>query len=206
MIFMKANFVIGKKQIILAALVVLLGGAVYVNYLYADKGDDYLVTDVLNQTSQTESTAETGGEVASAATDGERLEGKNYGDAQLVGGEVTASEYFEKAQLERTKARDEAVETVKSVLENSDASAEEVAEATSQIVEISQQIEDESKIENLIKAKGFAECVVYLDGETANVVVQTSGLKVEEAAQIKNIVLSQKDIKAENITIQEVNQ
>ena len=120
---MKANFVIGKKQIILAALVVLLGGAVYVNYLYADKGDDYLVTDVLNQTSQTESTAETGGEVASAATDSERLEGKNYGDAQLVGGEVTASEYFEKAQLERTKARDEAVETVKSVLENSDASA-----------------------------------------------------------------------------------
>jgi stage III sporulation protein AH len=206
MIFMKANFVIGKKQIILAALVVLLGGAVYVNYLYADKGDDYLVTDVLNQTSQTESAAETGGEVTSAATDGERLEGKNYGDAQLVGGEVTASEYFEKAQLERTKARDEAVETVKSVLENSDASAEEVAEATSQIVEISQQIEDESKIENLIKAKGFAECVVYLDGETANVVVQTSGLKVEEAAQIKNIVLSQKDIKAENITIQEVNQ
>ncbi|WP_159438226.1 SpoIIIAH-like family protein [Massiliimalia massiliensis] len=203
---MKANFVIGKKQIILAALVVLLGGAVYVNYLYADKGDDYLVTDVLNQTSQTESAAETGGEVTSAATDGERLEGKNYGDAQLVGGEVTASEYFEKAQLERTKARDEAVETVKSVLENSDASAEEVAEATSQIVEISQQIEDESKIENLIKAKGFAECVVYLDGETANVVVQTSGLKVEEAAQIKNIVLSQKDIKAENITIQEVNQ
>ena len=206
MIFMKANFVIGKKQIILAALVVLLGGAVYVNYLYADKGDDYLVTDVLNQTSQTESAAETGGEVTSAATDGERLEGKNYGDAQLVGGEVTASEYFEKAQLERTKARDEAVETVKSVLENSDASAEEVAEATSQIVEISQQIEDESKIENLIKAKGFAECVVYLDGETANVVVQTSGLKVEEAAQINNIVLSQKDIKAENITIQEVNQ
>lgn len=202
---MKANFVIGKKQIILAALVVLLGGAVYVNYLYAEKGEDYLVTDVLNQTSQTESGVQTTGEAASAVTDGERLEGKNYGDAQLVGGEVAASEYFEQAQLERTRSRDEAVETVKSVLENSDASAEEVAEATSQIVQISQQIEDESKIESLIKAKGFSECMVYLDGESANVVVQTSGLKAEEAAQIKNIVLSQQDLKPENITIQEVN-
>ena len=202
---MKANFVIGKKQIILAALVVLLGGAVYVNYLYAEKGEDYLVTDVLNQTSQTESGVQTTGEAVSAVTDGERLEGKNYGDAQLVGGEVAASEYFEQAQLERTRSRDEAVETVKSVLENSDASAEEVAEATSQIVQISQQIEDESKIESLIKAKGFSECMVYLDGESANVVVQTSGLKAEEAAQIKNIVLSQQDLKPENITIQEVN-
>ena len=196
---MKANFVIGKKQIILAALVVLLGGAVYVNYLYADKGDDYLVTDVLNKTSQSQSAKETVGDAASATTDGKRLEGKNYGDAQLVGGDVNASEYFKKAQLERTKARDEAVETVKSVLENSDASAEEVAEATSKIVSISQQIED------LIKAKGFKDCVVYLDGESANVVVQTAGLKVEEAAQIKNIVLSQKDFKPENISIQEVN-
>ena len=40
---MKANFVIGKKQIILAALVVVLGGAVYVNYLYADKDKDCLL-------------------------------------------------------------------------------------------------------------------------------------------------------------------
>ena len=201
---MKANFVIGKKQIILAALVVVLGGAVYVNYLYADKDKDYLVTDVLNQTSQSESALETGNDITSATTDGERLEGKNYGDAQLVSGEISASEYFKQAQLERSKSRDEAVETVKSVLENSDASAEEVADATNKIVEISQQIEDESKIETLIKAKGFENCVVYLDDESANVVVQTSGLAVEQAAQIKNIVLSEKDIKAENITIQEV--
>ena len=79
-----------------------------------------------------------------------------------------------------------------------------MADATNKIVEISQQIEDESKIETLIKAKGFENCVVYLDDESANVVVQTSGLAVEQAAQIKNIVLSEKDIKAENITIQEV--
>lgn len=196
---MKANVIIGKKQIILAALVLVLGGAVYVNYLYADKGGDYQITDTLNQTSQTTL-------VGADVTSGDATEGKNYGDAQLVGGEVEGvSNYFDKAELEKTRSRDEAIETMQSVLDQEDATEAEKTEATNQIVQISQQIEAESKIENLIKAKGFSECVVYLDNESANIVVQTDGLEPEEAAQIKNIVLSERDLKAENITIQEVS-
>lgn len=33
-------------------------------------------------------------------------------------------------------------------------------------------IEQESKVESLIKAKGFADCVVYIEGENCNVVVK----------------------------------
>lgn len=192
---MKANFTIGKKQIILSALIVILGGAIYVNYLYANKEGDFPITDVLNSVSQTETEGEASGG-----------EGKNYGDAQLVNGPLKEGEdYFAKAALTKTKSRDEAVETVKSVLEKADASNEEIAQATAKIVEISKQIADESKIENLVKAKGFTECVVYLDNENASVVVESEGLTPEQAAQIKNIVLSEREVAAENISITEVS-
>lgn len=184
---MKANFIIGKKQIILAALVLVLGGAVYVNYLYANNDGSYLATNTVTKSTKKDA-------------------GKNYGDAQLVSGDVKqSSDYFQQAALEKTKNRDEAIESVKSVIEKGDANAEELAAASAKIVEISQQIEAEGTIEGLIKAKGFTDCIVYLDNESANVVVQTKELNAEQAAQIKNIVLSQKDIKNENITIQEVN-
>jgi len=192
---MKANFVIGKKQIILSALIVILGGAIYVNYLYANKNDAYPITETLNQT-------ESAVDVTASGTD---AEAKNYGDAQLVNGVVeNTDDYFTKAALEKSKTRDEAVETVKSVLAQTDISAEEIEQASAKIAELSQQIEDEGKIENLIKAKGFTECVVYLDNESANVVVKSEGLTAEQAAQIKIIVLSEKDVAQENISITEV--
>lgn len=189
---MKANFIIGKKQIILSALIVILGGAIYVNYLYANKDGDIPITQTLNQESGVETSKE----------DGESK--KNYGDAQLVNGSVDGDSYFEEAQLKKTKSRDEAVETVKSVLENVDATEEDVSVATEKITEISKQINAENKIESLIKAKGFKNCVVYLDGDSANVVVKTDGLTPEQAAQIKNIVLSEQSVAQENISITEV--
>lgn len=200
---MKANFVIGKKQIILSALIVILGGAIYVNYVYANKSGEFPITDTLNASQQTIDTAAPPDEAPQETTDTE--DGKNYGDAQLVNGAVEdSSDYFAQAALNKTKSRDEAVETVKTVLAKEGASEEELAEATAKIVEISKQISDESKIENLIKAKGFTECVVYLDNENANIVVKSDGLTPEQAAQIKNIVLSEKDVAQENISITEV--
>lgn len=188
---MKANLLIGKKQIILSALVVILGGAIYVNYLYADKDAGFPVTQDVSVTQQQEKNEE-------------KDKNKNYGDAQLVNGPIKNTDYFKKANFERAKSRDEAVATVKAVLEKESVTEEEKNQATAKIVELSQRIEDEGKIENLIKSKGFEECVVYLDQESANVVVKTEGLTAEQAAQIKNIVLAEKDVSSQNISITEV--
>ncbi|MGI5957958.1 MAG: SpoIIIAH-like family protein [Massiliimalia sp.] len=213
---MKANFVIGKKQVILSALIVILGGAIYINYAYANQGNGGGITDVVAPTSQTESVADTSTSTDDTAqeTDAQAQEtaqdettsdsGKNYGDAQLVNGPVSGSAYFAEAALNKTKARDEAVETVKNILAKTDATEEEINQATAEIVEISKQISDESKIENLIKAKGFEECVVYLDNDNVSVVVQSDGLTAEQAAQIKNIILAECSVAQENISITEV--
>lgn len=197
----KANFVIGKKQIILSALIVILGGAIYLNFLYG--GKDLKVTDAVADADATASVVESQAEGDPKDTE---TENKNYGDATLVNGlPEGGADYFSKASLNKEKSRDEAVETVKSVIAGADVSEEEVAQATAKIVELSEQISSEDKMESLIKAKGFTECLVYLDGEAANVVVQSEGLTAEQAAQIKNIVLNEKSVPQENISITEIS-
>ena len=65
-------------------------------------------------------------------------------------------------------------------------------------------MESEGNIESLIKAQGFNECVVYLDGTSAKVVVQTDGMEAAQAAAIKDIILGEVSVPAENIRIFEV--
>ena len=66
-------------------------------------------------------------------------------------------------------------------------------------------IEKEGKIENLIKAKGFSECMVYYDTERVDVIVKTEGLLENEVAQMKDIIVNEVSVPDENISIIETN-
>ena len=112
-------------------------------------------------------------------------------------------EYFVSARLERKKARDEAVETLANTLKDADVSDEEKELATSKAIAVSKQIEQENKIETLVKAKGFTECLAFVDDETVRMVVKTEGLTAEQAAQIKNIVIEETEVLTENISVVE---
>ena len=188
----KPNLIIGKKQIILASLTLILGIAVYMNYVF----------------SEVES------ELAADAEISAESKQVNYGDAAFVNADETSkmlsevdadsTDYFSQARLSRMTSRDDAVQTLSAILGGGDLSEEENAAYTMEAVNLSQLSESESKIESLIKAQGFSDCVVYLDGETASIVVKSEGLAAEEAAQIKDILLSEVTIPAENIRIFEV--
>ena len=104
-------------------------------------------------------------------------------------------------------SRDEAVETLKSIIGGGDATPEEKAVAEESAQAMASLMESESKVESLVKAAGFEECVVYLDGKNADVVVKTEsdGLQSSEAAQIKDIILSQVTVPNENIRIYDVS-
>ena len=58
-----------------------------------------------------------------------------------------------------------------------------------------------STIENLVKAKGFEDCIAYVDNEKANVVVKITDMTAEQAAQIKDIILSETNVDVSNITV-----
>lgn len=189
----KPNIIIGKKQIIFASLTLVLGIAVYMNYVFAEVGDE-IAADA---------------EVRPAAESTQ----VNYGDAAFVNSDsaenaaaasADASDYFAQARLSRMTSRDDAVQTLSAILNGGDLTDEENAAYTMEAVNLSQLSESESKIESLIKAQGFEDCVVYLDGETASVVVKSEGLAADQAAQIKDILLTEVTIPAENIRIFEV--
>ena len=131
-----------------------------------------------------------------------------YGELQYVNGTeletYTSEDYFAQARLNKLTSRDEAVETLKMMLEGQDITSEEAATYTQDAVVISSLIESETVIEDLIKASGFEDCVVYLDGDNASIVVKSDGLTAAQAAQIKDILLSEVDVANENIRIFEV--
>lgn len=176
----KPTMIIGKKQIALAGLTLLLGTAVYVNYAVSSGGNEIKTTDKVSTKTV------------------------NYGETQLVSTEP-AEDYFAKARLERMTSRDKAVETLKLVMSGGDSTDEEKSVAAKDAAVMSSCIESESKVENLIKAAGFEDCVVYLDGKTANIVVKSpQGLISSEAAQIKDILLGEVNVANEDIRIFDV--
>lgn len=185
----KPNLIIGKKHIILACLTLILGVAVYMNYAFASVEDDITAEKTMSGTID--------------AGDSGSVEAANYGDAAFVSvsGE---SDYFAQVRLARMTSRDEAVETLSAILGGGDLSDEENATYTGEAVTLSKLSESESAIESLIKAQGFEDCVVYLNGSMANIVVKSEGLVPAEAAQIKDILLTEVTIPAENIRIFEV--
>ena len=117
---------------------------------------------------------------------------KNYGEAQLVSvASDSGAKFFEQARLKRQKAHDE---------------AEEKKEYTSQMTANLEDLNAENEIETLIRAKGFADCLCFLQSGRADLTVMTSGqpLTAAQVAQIRDVVLSKSSVTAQNITVVEV--
>ena len=192
-----------KRQFTLLALVAALGVAVYLNWEYAKTDTPFAVQTGASQSS---SSGQTGG-IQDALPVQEALPDKNYGDAQLVSASETGTDqYFEQARLSRSKTRDEALDTMQQALKNAALSEEEKEAVTQTLTSTINSITVESDIENLVKAKGFADCVAFIDGERVSLTVKTGseGLTTSEVAQLRDIILGKMDVKAQNISIVEV--
>lgn len=223
----------GKKGqgFTLAMLALALGGAVYLNWSDTQKALQTVPTadqetqqaaqasaEVTDLSETQEPVSLTGTEAEQAVYDpleaeisgtGEsELAGKNYGEAQLVSvSKDSGTEFFEQARLSRSKARDEALDAIKKTLKNSELTDEEKKQITSELEQQVSSITTETTVENLIKAKGFADCVVSLTRDRADVTVMTENdaLTAEEVTRIRDAVINQcKGLSAQDITVVEV--
>ena len=66
---------------------------------------------------------------------------------------------------------------------------------------IAEEIQKEANIESLITAKGFAQCVAVLNGDTASIIVKADTLQPAQLAQINTIVYEQTGIAPTGVTI-----
>lgn len=184
----RLNMIIGKKQIIITGLTLILGIAIYVNYVYIS-GSDLTAGDITGKESESQT---------------------YYGDAAFVSKDLSGeavdaiAEYFAKARLDVQESRDEAKEFLSAMYNGGDATSEELEVLARDASSLSSYIESESKIETLLIAQGFPEVLCYLSDRGANIIVRTDGLDAAGAAKIKNTLLSEVSVAAENITIVEI--
>ena len=188
--------------ITLAAALVI---AVYLNWQYARTGVT-LEEDAVNVSAVSQETVPVTDELMTEA-EAVSSANKNYGEAQLVSvANNSGSKFFEEARLKRTKAHDEAMDAVQKALKSASLSAEEKKSYTQQLTGSLEDLNAENEIETLVRAKGFADCLCFLQSGRADLTVMTSGdaLTAAQVAQIRDIVLSKSNVTAQNITIVEV--
>jgi len=120
---------------------------------------------------------------------------------QTGSGANEETDYFTATALNRQEARDEAIDVLKLVCDNEEASEEAKAEATAKISQIALDIQNETNIETLVKAKGFEDCVAVISDNAVSVIVSGENLQAAEAAQILAIVYGATGISPENVSI-----
>ena len=174
--------IIGRRKILLATLVVILGAAIFVNWQFG-----------------------------SVAIDDSEAS-KNLGDAQYVNGSNVSqenqdspadgvAEYFSSIRLERQQTRDAIKENYERISADTSVTDAEKAEAMAAFAKLMADIKKETDIENLVKAKGVNECVAVINNQSVTVVVDCEELSDVILLQIKEITSKQSNISFENITI-----
>ncbi|MCD8311339.1 MAG: SpoIIIAH-like family protein [Firmicutes bacterium] len=124
-------------------------------------------------------------------------------DSDDAGEAASRDEYFETAAYNRDVARDEAIQVLATVAESESAVQEVKDQASADIAALAAEITAEAKIEEMVKAKGFEDCVAIISGDVASVIVKSDGLLASEIAQITEIVYQQAGILPTNLNIVE---
>ncbi|MBQ7171508.1 MAG: SpoIIIAH-like family protein [Clostridia bacterium] len=171
---------IGKRNLVLIACVFALGAVVYLNFRLFTAPDGTVAYGTSNMKDNV------------SVTDVSAKEKEENGDA---------AEYFASTVLNRQKARDEAIEVLRTVVSSESALETAKEQALGDIERIAADIAKEADIETLVCSKGFESCIAVISGDVVNVIVKSSGLLLSEVAQINEIVLEQTGTKPENVKI-----
>ena len=110
-------------------------------------------------------------------------------------------DYFQESKLSRDTMYSQTLETYKGILNNSNVSEEQKAIVTQQITDLNKEKNAIMICENLMSTKGFSKCVIFVNVDSISVIVGTEELKVDEIAQIQNIISREMSAKVENIHI-----
>lgn len=181
-----------KKQVVLGALILALGAAVYLNWQFTD----VVISETELVSSQTEETNDDNLGVAQLVNSSYIEVGETVDDEVLVS--ATLDDIFSEARLSRQETRDEALEILSDILNDDSADTETITSAVEKSAEIAQNMVTESACENLIKAKGVDDAVVFINGSECSVIVSEIG---DNLLIIQDILITQTGLDIENITI-----
>ncbi|SHG65162.1 stage III sporulation protein AH [Thermosyntropha lipolytica DSM 11003] len=109
-------------------------------------------------------------------------------DAARASKKAKKEDFFAAYRLMRENMRSREIEMLEKII-NSEKTEKKAKDAASlRIVQITREMEQELKIENLIRSKGFADCVVFLQPEGVSIVIKGDGLSEGEESEIRKLV------------------
>lgn len=101
---------------------------------------------------------------------------------------ISTDEYFTNSRLERNTMYSQQIENYQNILSNTNASETQKQTASEEITRINNEQNAIMIAENLIKTKGIEDLIIFVNGDSINVIVKGADLEKEEIAQIQNIV------------------
>ena len=108
-----------------------------------------------------------------------------------------------KLQKEQTRAQNK--ETLLEIINNVNISETQKQEAVNSMISMTDIAEKETAAEILLEAKGFEDAIVSIDGDSVDVVVNTTELTEAQRAQIEDIVIRKTGVSADSVIISTVN-
>lgn len=179
-----------KKNLIAAAVLLVVCAGIYMNWMYTNAKDVDNLTDKLDAQKV-------------LSENGLVLDADNLDYEGDINGN-TITDYFAAVRLSRQEARDSAVNLLQEAMAYGDGS--QSAESNAQLEQIVQTALCEAQIESLIIAKGYTDCVAYMsdDGISVAVASPEGGMQQEDVAVIADIVITQTGFTMEDIRVVEV--
>ena len=202
---------IKKRQVLTATLVVALFAALAVNWYFTKPQSDTLQTTgadeaVTGNLGDTLFVAGTTSKSEAAEQDGEENTASALVNKEVKTSEETAEadEYFSSAKLKRTQAYDEVVENIEKMISKDSLESAEKNKLTVMLSDYQNDMKVQTDAENLISAKTGNECLVIINGESCQVILEKNTLNDTLILQITEIIEKNTDIFSENLTIIEL--
>jgi stage III sporulation protein AH len=209
-----------KRNVVVATVLVFVCAGVYLNWAYNQKQQTADLTDTIGaQKVMGDGSAALGETQAAAQTEAQDETQKEQKTSQTAAAAQTkdalvsaaaktdgadAADYFSNVRLSRQQARDSAVKTLQEAMAYQDGG--DTSEASVKLNGIVTDALRESQIESLVIAKGYQDCVAYINDNGISVAVSApaDGLKESDVALIADAVTSQTDYKLSQIHVVEV--
>lgn len=195
-----------KRNTVTAIIILFICVAVYLNWntvnlqsdeerLQGNFGESSLV---VNDGEEIPKDSENATDKTSDVKENEQSEEKD------IKGDVT--EYFDEARIEKQKARDTAITTLKEAVDEENLSQSSRDKAAASIETISTGAISETRIETLVKAKGYTDCIALINDNGVNVIVTApaEGLNISDTTKIKDIAVGETKFLPSQIKIIEI--
>lgn len=174
-----------RNQIVITALIVVILCAGYLNFRY----------------NNAKLTSTNGTTPIGTAYFVENTTGQTGTEANTTAAKISG-DYFVVTRAEKERTRDEQKDMLQNIINNKNVDKDAKAKAEDELMKITKDIEKETIIEGVLKGKGFADILSFINDNKVDIVVKDeANLLTSQQAMILDIVIRETGVSAENIKI-----